>query len=148
MKQVRETAAGKSISAYVVLNASGAYVATVQAHYSDGGTCTVNVWDRNKPLQEARAGGGGYDKFTAALSGMYIDGHRLYDSSTSDIATGTIMAAYHDGTLSYEDARAELGALGAHFTNWMHATGRWESTYFIPGLDRLKALGYTVIKAI
>lgn len=32
--QVRETAAGKSVSAYVVLNKKGEHVATVNLHYS------------------------------------------------------------------------------------------------------------------
>lgn len=44
-KQVRETSAAQSIKALVVLNKKGEHVATVQAHYSSGGTVTVDVWN-------------------------------------------------------------------------------------------------------
>lgn len=77
-KYVRDTKAGKSISAYVILNKKGQKVATVQAHYSDSGAVLVNVWDdQTGGVQSARADGYGYDKFTAALSGMVIDGHTM-----------------------------------------------------------------------
>lgn len=84
-KYVTETKAGKSISAYVILNKSGKQVATVRAHFSDGGTCLVNVWDNATPeMQHATASGYGYDKFTSALSGMTIDGHSLSNHSSRD----------------------------------------------------------------
>ena len=44
-KQVRETTAGAAISAYVVLNKKGEHVATVNAHYSNGGRVSVDVWN-------------------------------------------------------------------------------------------------------
>lgn len=44
-KQVRETAAGKSISAWIVLNKKGKHVATVNAYYPNGGGCSVDVWN-------------------------------------------------------------------------------------------------------
>lgn len=78
-KYVEETKAAKSISVYVILNRKGEHVATVQAHFSDGGTCIVNVRDDKAGFQYGRAGGGGYDKFTAALRGMTIDGHKMTD---------------------------------------------------------------------
>ncbi|QBQ74419.1 hypothetical protein BcepSauron_039 [Burkholderia phage BcepSauron] len=43
-KQVRETAAGRSISAWVILNRRGVHVATIHAHYADSGTVTVDVF--------------------------------------------------------------------------------------------------------
>lgn len=43
--QVRETSAGKSISAWVILNKKGVHVATVNAHYSNGGRVSVDVWN-------------------------------------------------------------------------------------------------------
>jgi hypothetical protein len=45
IKQVRETAAGKSVSAFVVLNKKGEHVATVNAYFPNGGGCTVDVWN-------------------------------------------------------------------------------------------------------
>ncbi len=44
-KQVRETTAGGQISAFVVLNKKGEHVATVNAHYSNGGRVSVDVWN-------------------------------------------------------------------------------------------------------
>lgn len=44
-KQVRDTAAGKSLSAYVVLNKRRQHVATVNAHFSNANVCTVDVWN-------------------------------------------------------------------------------------------------------
>ena len=43
--QVRETKAGRAISAYIVLDKKGAHVATINAHYSDGGRVTLDVWN-------------------------------------------------------------------------------------------------------
>jgi hypothetical protein len=49
--QVRETSAGKSISAYIVLNKKREHVATVNVHYSNGGTVTADVWNHgDKPV--------------------------------------------------------------------------------------------------
>lgn len=42
--QVRETSAGKSVSAYIILK-RGRHVATVNAHFSNGGRVTVDVWN-------------------------------------------------------------------------------------------------------
>lgn len=50
-KQVRDTAAGQSISAYVVLNKKGEHVATVNTHFSNGGTVTADVWNHGKSAQ-------------------------------------------------------------------------------------------------
>ncbi len=44
-KQVRSTNAGHSISAWVILNSKGEHVATVNAHYSNGGRVSVDVWN-------------------------------------------------------------------------------------------------------
>ena len=107
-KQVRETAAGQSISASVILNKKGEHVATVQAHYSSAGRVSVDVWSTSVgldgmckradlwaklpagkdykssafdlwSLQQGSAGGYGYDKHAAALAGLIIDGHTIAD---------------------------------------------------------------------
>lgn len=104
MQQVRETSAGKAISAYVILNRKGDKVAIVQAFH--GNATTVNIWQDSESakrchaaalkggyklpapsrydetgfqFQEARASGYGYDKFTSSLGGLWIDGLRLAD---------------------------------------------------------------------
>lgn len=77
-KYVRETAAGKSISAYIIMKGAR-QIATVQAHFGNGGRVLVNVWHHsgNVEMQHGSASGYGYDKFTAALSGLMIDGHEM-----------------------------------------------------------------------
>ncbi len=92
---VSETAAGKSVSAYVIRKGRRD-VATVTAHFGNGGRCLVNVrqsgeaaakslkaaGDKAKGdfyFQHASASGYGYDKFTSALSGLIIDGIPLSD---------------------------------------------------------------------
>jgi hypothetical protein len=105
MKYVSECAAAKQVSAYVILNPKGEHVATFRAFH--GPTIVVNVFnittasqvrsakaaglkkeDRAEmeklahakfSFQRGTAGGGGYDKVTAALSDMIIDGHKMTD---------------------------------------------------------------------
>lgn len=76
-KYVRETAAAKSISAWVILKGSR-YVATVQAHFGNS-RVLVNIWQHGEEMQSGTASGYGYDKLTAALAGLKIDGHELTD---------------------------------------------------------------------
>lgn len=80
MTYVAETKAGKAIRAIHIAK-RGKQIANVTAHYSDGGAVLVNVRHLNgpQPMQSATAGGYGYDKFTAALSRLTIDGHRMTD---------------------------------------------------------------------
>jgi len=100
---VRETAAGKSIRAMIICKGARK-VATVQVHYGSGGGVLVNIWQEpdaakrsadarakaGKPFkaeeyrsagafQQAKSGGYGYDKLTAALSGLIVDGHEMSD---------------------------------------------------------------------
>lgn len=69
-KQVRETTAGAAISAYVVLNKKGEHVATVNAHYSNGGAVTVDVWNHGaavmRSFETARKNGRVSEKALAA----------------------------------------------------------------------------------
>jgi hypothetical protein len=188
--QVRETAAGKSISAYIVLDKKGRHIASVHAHFSNGGTCTVDVWNHGGDaatertakalgyvlddsgritegkhagksayhvagLQHGRAGGYGYDKFTAALSGLVIDGHKLTDHCGERLAPPK-------GRLWRDTDRARLARKGFSLSNWSPANstngyGRkgvpadeagWVDAYRAEGLNYLTAMGYRVIKAI
>lgn len=76
-KYVRETAAAKSLSAWIILKGSR-HVATVQAHYGSS-RVLVNIWQSGHELQTGTASGYGYDKLTAALAGLTVDGHQLTD---------------------------------------------------------------------
>jgi hypothetical protein len=79
-KYVRETKAAQAIDVYVIMKGAR-HVATVQAYWSNAGTCLVNVHHTcgAREMQHGKASGYGYDKFTSALSGLVIDGHTMAD---------------------------------------------------------------------
>ena len=80
VKFVRESAASKAISAWIVTNRRGECLAKVQAHFAQSGRVSVDVFDAGSGVvQHGRAGGYGYDKLTAALSGLVVAGHTLAD---------------------------------------------------------------------
>jgi len=158
-KYVTDTAAGKSISAYIVLK-NGKEIATVRAYFSNGGACLVNVYSMNgSEFQHKRTGGYGYDKFTAALSGLVIDGVTLNDHCGHNEQSEKMFKAYRKacaaqgGEIAYagEFQKAwnkKAAKIGAHFANWNRETTGFSSLHLASGLDRLRALGYTVIQAI
>lgn len=91
-KYVQDSSAAKSLSAYVIMKGKR-HVATVQAHYTQS-RCLVNIRQDDTGnracqklagdsadyyFQSGSAYGYGYDKFTAALRGLIIDGHELTD---------------------------------------------------------------------
>lgn len=135
---VLETAAAKAISAYVVLNRKGENVAIIRAHFGNS-RVLVNVHDNKAGFQHGTASGYGYDKFTAALRGLTIDGHELSDHCgarikppngarvfpsnykprkgytlanycTVDAATGNRLDSYHWRNLAVAQWRAATGA--------------------------------------
>lgn len=119
-KYVCDTKAGKSISAYIVLNKKGEHVATVKAHFSDGGTCLVNVHDNKAGFQSATASGYGYDKLTSALSGLTIDGHALTNHCARDGAPKP-----PKGRKTFpRDAKPRKGYQFANYTAFSRETGR------------------------
>ena len=77
VKFVRESAAGKAISAWTITNGRGECLAKVQAHFAPSGGVRVDVFNSGRDVQHGSAGGYGYDKLTAALSGLVVAGHKL-----------------------------------------------------------------------
>lgn len=146
MKQVRETKAAGQISAYVIISPKGEHVATVQAHFTDSGMCRVDVWGKHSLDYQGKAGGYGYDKFTAALAGAKIDGWQIFDHCGQDDQSKRILG---ESTVTGHDdqfIQSEIKALGMQFANY--SDGHYKSLYYISGLDRLRAIGYNVIQAI
>lgn len=174
---VRETPAGKSLSAIVIMRGARR-VATVLAHYGSGGAVKVNVWqdsdaaerslaaftrdhaklsaaqlkrelaslaadDGIRPFsyQAAQAGGGGYDKFTAALAGMYIDGAAMGNHCSRRGAPRK-----PKGSSVYPDGFKPPA--GYRLANYSSAAGGWSDCYRDSGLDYLEARGYVIIRAI
>ncbi len=185
-KQVRETAAGSAITAHIILNPKGVHVATVQSHYGNGGTLTLDIWThgddatrrtaeamgftfgddektlfkgervysyRVAGLQQGRAGGGGYDKFTAALSGLFIDGYAMSNHCSQKGAPKPPR-----GRTTWPDgAKAPKGY---SFSNYQTRDRNgdplapdspaygWMSCYRREGFKYLEEFGYRVIQAI
>ena len=183
MEQVRERPAGKAVSAYVILKGKRE-VATVHVLRAPGGGVQVDVWqpyeaagrseaaarkagEKIPPapkygltLQQARAGGYGYDKFTAAMSGTWIDGHKLTDHCGASLKKPRGMSYFP------ADFKAPKGYSLSNFGAYVKATGAKHDPQWVPehegaetvtgysdcyrlaGLDYLAAIGYTVIKVI
>lgn len=141
MKYVHEMTGAKS--AFVILNRKREHVATVLANYSNnpaGSVVTVEVrnFDGKTPLQQRRAGGYGYDKFSAALAGLVIDGHKM-----TDHCGARLTAPRKTGVWPSRKAKR-----GYTFANYSAEKGGFTDCYRMAGLDYLRALGYTVIDAI
>jgi hypothetical protein len=132
------------------------YAATHGKRFADRDGCDVgglHVW-----FQAASAGGYGYDKTTAALAGLIVDGHTLADHCggvpEADKAKDRLFAAYCKAAATDDTAemRAECAAkahkIGARFANWSREDGCYTSLHFESGLDRLRTLGYTVIDVL
>ncbi|MCK5600561.1 hypothetical protein KAR91_01760 [Candidatus Pacearchaeota archaeon] len=156
-KQVRETNAGLSISAYVVMKGAK-QVAKVHVHFGSS-TVRVDVWDGHNDLQQGRAGGYGYDKFTAALSGLTIGGIVLNDHCGTSKATERTLKAYRkeieglprDERRGHEKKwQVKAEKKGMRFANYCKVGEelQYTSLFLESGLDKLRMLGFNVIQAI
>lgn len=201
MKRVDETPQGRAISAFVIMKGKRK-VATVQMRYGSGGGLLVNVFQdsdaaersamaahqtkikglseveataRDMWAQSATAGGYGYDKSTAALSGMWIDGHQLTDHCSRKRAPKPPRGR----TTFSQSATPRRGYSFANFTTFLtdgdkperidQHKRRFDEAYAArvdaaieadqvekgytdcyreSGLKYLEAMGYTVIQAI
>ncbi len=147
MKQVRESAALKSIRIYGIFK-DGERVAEVQVHYSNSGTVRVDIWqyDGSGLVYQGKAGGYGYDKFTAAIAGAEICGVKIYDHSVgvSDWGHSEPDKTKHPELWPILESQDKEAAkkIGASFANWKD--GRYESLYYVSGLDRLQNFGYKI----
>lgn len=146
-KYVRETAAAKSVSAWVITKGAR-HVATVQAHFGDS-RVLVNIWQEPEAykackfkrgetitqegaraahdlyaFQAGTASGYGYDKLTAALAGLMIDGHAL-----TDHCGARLKAPKGNGGLWPRDAKAPKGYSFANWTRASKATGQTMHAY-------------------
>lgn len=143
---VWDSAAVKSVKAAVILKGSR-YVGKVITVYGKG-TCLVNVFQAteaaersakaaekagtplqsdkyNSPghFQKARCGGGGYDFQAAALSGMYIDGHKLTDHCGESLPPPKGRKTWP------RDAKAPRGYSLANWSYVSKSTGRSMHSY-------------------
>ena len=178
MKQVREQS---DAQAYVVLNRKGEHRATVQFRFGSGGGVQCDVWSisvdpeypESKPYMrlshQKKAGGYGYDKATAALSGAVIDGYAMANHCGRVEPAGekkreALMRAYiraaskgitHDDEKVWRDKAHRIGCSFANYSRSETCPKgpdgygyRWLSLHSQSGLDRLQAMGYTIIHAL
>ncbi len=118
----------------------GKYAKILTAHPKDGaGRLTVFIHDFfgdcGSEVQTGSATGYGYDKTTAAMRGMVIDGHELGDHSGVDKSCA-------------RQIKTQKAKPGYSLCNWSTPEGRYTSCYKLAGLDYLRAIGYTVICAL
>lgn len=193
---VRDSKQAQALSSFVILDKKGKHVATVQAHYRES-LVKVDVWQESIAIdnccmrehlwaklpkdvdyknsawdmwhfQQGRASGYGYDKFTAALAGLIIDGHTMADHCgqvlEAEKARASLLKRYWSAMHSsqkhilpehYKSALqtqkewdAKAARLGCRFANWRSETNSYGSLHFASGLDRLEMLGYRVIRAL
>lgn len=170
MKQVRELC---DATASIVLNKKGELVAKVQARYGSGGGVQVDVWSR-KPgeshlelTHQGKAGGWGYDKYTAALHGAVIEGVELHNHCGRDKISMRLEQQYkrelkklqaEGGAFSdtfHEAWKKKAAKHGCTFSNWCVGDGKsygtvggYNDIYVASGLDRLCLMGFRVIKAL
>ena len=154
MKYVTEMTQWARCRAYLVDDAKGREVARVYVAFpADGaGRVVVDLWDWNNPDQAKRhqrgtASGYGYDKVTAALRGMVVDGIQLHDHCGTDDETRTHQQRAKRAKGWEACRKFEAGIKRKHgmrCANYDRETETYESVYYLPGLERLAAMGYRV----
>ena len=148
-------AAFRHVNAYVIMRGRER-VGTVAIKYPrDGaGRLWAYVHFLGMPMVRGYAGGYGYDKKTAALSGLIIDGHTLANHCggvpEDEKKRERLLREYakNHATRDYDYWRKRAERIGASWANYDRESGRYRDLYFRAGLDRLSDLGYSVIFAI
>lgn len=136
-------------SAWLIFRNDGVLIGKVQALYT-ASAVRVQVWDWSKPepVQNGKASGCGYDKFTAALAGCTVDGITLTDHCSKDSRTSAILEAYTREIIKAQKAGADKDQqykiekkwrnkaekYGSHFANYTEHNAKnltsWQAENF------------------
>jgi hypothetical protein len=100
--------------------------------------------DNTRTCTMGTAGGYGYDKITAALRGLSVDGIEFTDHCGQDASSARLLKRARAGTPTADLLKGKNRAY--EFANWT-AEGPG-SCFRKPGLDVLRALGYRVIQGV
>lgn len=165
-REIEDHAAFARASVTVIMHPKKVgHARVLTAFPKDGaGRLTVYVVDGFGPdgytTQKSTAGGYGYDKKTAALSGLTIDGHEITNHCAQDATSARLLKAYGKAQLTGDTVKADqvykrAGKMGYSFTNYTSVGGYqpnawtgYQSCYKLPGLDYLRALGYNVLEVL
>lgn len=139
MKAIFELSQYQGLSIYTVHNIAGQLVARVIFHSTEQRT-QADVYDllyTGQVLRQGSARGGGYDRRTAALSGLSIDGQKLTDHCEvrKDLPEGQAFWASGDESPA-----------GYRFANYDKDRNGFRDCYRMSGLDYLKDVGYQVVQ--
>lgn len=134
MKPIKQLAALKNFSFYIVL-LKAQVVARIAVYYGPSKT-QIDVEDEVTGLTSNTA-----SELARAWHGLEVHGVKLYDGSVSDFETRRMEERYKRMLARKQNPEFELRARGMHLAG--DGSGR---VYYIAGLDRLKAKGYTVVR--
>lgn len=144
----KETAFSR-VRVYVVTHPKKTGHAIVNVAYpKDGaGRLRVYVVDRFGEVgtcTRGQATGYGYDKLTAALSGLSVDGVKFTDHSKQDETSARLLLRMRRAKTDEDRSKVETSARrqGYHFAN------SGTSCYRETGLDILRMMGYRVIQGV
>ncbi len=152
VKQVRETIAGKYLSAYLVLSPVGHEVATIHVYKTQNSKGPLKWVDVFQP----RSQDNGFSQYkgrdlTNAMAGGKIDGITLYDDCQTDEALQYLLLHYKLAKTESEKMHiVKMGQdLGASWCNpGLDDEPGWTQLYYITGLKRLEYFGYRVIQVL
>lgn len=173
MQQIREKS---NVTAFVVHSKKGEHVATVQYFYGRGGAVQCDVWARKEGetwlslVHQQKAGGYGYDKAAAALSGAIIEGYKMANhcghvEEKGEKARHKLLAAYKKatarGAITREkeaDFVKKAERIGCNFANYTKQDFceafadkefySYKNLHNAQGLERLRLLGFSIIQVI
>lgn len=158
LKYVIDSAAAKSLHAYIILDSQGKLAGKILAHYGNTRQCTVNLSDWTEhggDIQKGTAGGGGYDKLATVLARMKFGGLQLPDQCGTNPEVKAMKAKYDkchaEGKLTERKKEAFNRAsksIGASFNNWNRELHKWDSLYCMEWNRYLEAHGYKVVQVI
>lgn len=164
-REIEEHAAFARVGVIVITHPrKKGHARVLTAYPKDGaGRLTVYIVDGfgdHYTTQKGTAGGYGYDKKTAALSGLTVDGHEITDHCGQDATSARLLKAYGRAMLAGDEVKAQAVVdrarkAGYQFANWTGGCGYkpnawagYQSCYKLSGLDYLRALGYNVIEVL
>ena len=151
------------VRTFVITHPKKQDMATIQIVYPKDGAgrlkaFCVDRFGQECVAQQGYAGGYGYDKAGAAMSGFVIDGKLITDHCAEDEQSKLFLRAYGRSMLRQDADAAKVieekaRKQGYRFANWTSEGGYqpnawhgYQSCYKEQGLDYLRALGYNVIQ--